>query len=104
MLKDKKIFEKLFWGQGNAAQSILLGAVEKGYGGCMFGSINREALRNDLTIPVYLDIVMVISLGKPIEKIVLEEVDEGGDIKYWRDELGVHHVPKRKLEDLILNL
>jgi nitroreductase len=104
MLHDKRIFEKLFWGQGNASQSILLGAVEKGYGGCMFGAINREGMRNEFSIPDYLEIIMVISIGKPIEQVVLEEVNESGDIKYWRDEEGVHHVPKRKLENLILDI
>jgi nitroreductase len=104
MLQDKRIFEKLFWGQGNASQSILLGAVEKGYGGCMFGAINREGLIRELSIPDHFEIIMVISLGKPSEEVVLEEIDESGDIKYWRDEKGVHHVPKRKLEDLILDI
>lgn len=67
----------------------------------MFGAINREGLRRELSILHHFEIIMVISLGKPSEEVVLEEID---DIKYWRDEKAVHHVPKRKLEDLILDI
>ena len=54
------------------------------------------------TIPEHLQIRLVIALGKPAEKVVLEDVEPGGDIRYWRDKEGVHYVPKRKLEELIL--
>ncbi|MCL7414031.1 MAG: nitroreductase family protein, partial [ANME-2 cluster archaeon] len=36
---------------GIAAQSILLGAVEMGLGGCIIGSIERDRLRQALDIP-----------------------------------------------------
>ena len=85
---------------GIAAQSILLGAVEKGFGGCMFGSVKRDKLRELFHIPQEYDIPLIIALGKPREKVVIEDVKT--DIKYWRDKDGVHHVPKRKLEDLII--
>ena len=89
---------------GIAAQSILLGAAERGLGGCMIGSIDREQLRPALNIPKEHEIVLIIALGKPAEKVVLDEMAPGGDIKYWRDAHGVHHVPKRPLEELILDL
>ena len=87
---------------GIAAQSILLGAAEKGLGGCMIGSIDREGLRRALDIPGRYDILLVLALGKPAEEVVLETVGKDGDIRYWRDEKGVHHVPKRGLEEVIL--
>ena len=34
-------------------------------------------------------------------RAVLEDMKDG-DYKYWRDAEGVHHVPKRKLEELIV--
>jgi len=87
---------------GIAAQSILLGAVEKGFGGCMIATIDKERLREILSIPEYCEILLVIALGKPKEEVVIETVGPDGDIKYWRDEKGVHHVPKRSLDDVIL--
>jgi hypothetical protein len=69
----------------------------------MLGSIQRDRLRELLKIPAALDILLVIALGRPRETVVLEEVGPEGSIKYWRDEQGVHHVPKRRLEDIILS-
>ena len=79
------------------------GASEKRFGGCMIGSIKREKLRKDLDIPGRYEILLIIALGKPREKVLVEDVKDG-DIKYWRDDEGMHHVPKRKLEDLIIDL
>ena len=87
---------------GIAAQSILLGAVERGLGGCMIGSIMRRQLRAALGIPEQYGILLVIALGKPKERVVVDELEANGATPYWRDEEGTHHVPKRRLEDLIL--
>ena len=85
-----------------AAQTILLGAVEQGLGGCMIASVNRKGLMAALNIPEHLEILLVIALGKPLEEVRIEAVEPGGDIKYWRDDKGVHHVPKRSLEEIII--
>ncbi len=87
---------------GIAGQSILLGAVEKGLAGCMLGSINRKKLRNILNIETQFTILLVIALGEPKEEIVIETVGQDNDIRYWRDDKGMHYVPKRKLSDIIV--
>jgi nitroreductase len=87
---------------GIAAQSIMLGSTAQGLGGCMLDSINRRELRRILGPLHGLEILLVIALGTPREEVVIEPVGPGGDIRYWRDERGVHHVPKRPLEDLIV--
>lgn len=102
MLGDKDISSNYFWDHGIACQSILLGAADLGLGGCMFGSIDRKGLKKDLNIPDQYEIMLTIALGKPKEKVVLEEVKDPDNIKYWRDEQGVHHVPKRALKDIIV--
>ncbi len=104
ILGDKTIRESFGCDHGIAAQSILLGATEKGLGGCMIGSIKKNSLRDALSIPEQYEILLVLALGKPKEKVVIEELGKDGDIKYWRDDEGVHHVPKRSLDDLIIDL
>jgi nitroreductase len=89
---------------GIAAQSILLGATEMGLGGCIIGSIKRDRLREALDIPARYEILLVLAPGKPKEKVVLETAGDNGDIKYWRDSEGIHHVPKRHLDDIILDI
>jgi nitroreductase len=102
ILGDKTVSASFGCDQGIAAQSILLGAVEKGLGGCMIGSISADGLRAALGIPENLEILLVIALGKPKETVTIEKVDASGSIQYWRDAKGVHHVPKRRLDDIIL--
>ncbi|MDI9570396.1 MAG: nitroreductase family protein [Pseudomonadota bacterium] len=102
MLVDRDISPGAPHDLGIAAQTILLGATEIGLGGCMIASIEREALRAELAVPTRCDIALVIALGKPAEKVALETIDAHGDIRYWRDPQGVHHVPKRRLEDIIV--
>jgi len=87
---------------GIAAQTIMLAATERGLGGCMIGSIDREQLRAVLDVPERYKILLVLALGKPAEKVVLEPVGPDGNIRYYRDQDGVHHVPKRSLEEIIL--
>ena len=87
---------------GIAAQSILLGAAEKDLGGCIIGLIQTELLRKSLEIPSRYEILLVLALGKPSETVVIETAGPSGDIKYWRDSQGIHHVPKRTLDEIIV--
>jgi nitroreductase len=104
MLNDTCVSIKYFCDDGIAAQSILLCAVENGFGGCMIASVLREEMAKLLNLDVRYKIVLVIALGKPKEKVVIEKMEKEGDFKYWRDEQQVHHVPKRALEDIILKI
>jgi len=88
---------------GLAMQNLLLGAVERGLGGCIIASVRRDALRTILDIPEQFEILYVVALGEPSETVTLEEVGPAGDVKYWRDRESVHHVPKRRLADVILD-
>lgn len=103
ILGDTSIAKSFDCDHGLAAQSILLGAVEKGLGGCIVGALKRRRLHEILSIPSRYEILLAIALGKPIGKVIIETADDG-DIKYWRDKKDVHHVPKRPLEELILDL
>lgn len=102
ILGDKSIRQHFGCDHGIAAQSILLGATEMGLGGCIIGSIQKGEIMRALKIPEHCEILLVIALGKPKEKVQIEAVNEAGDIRYWRDAQGVHHVPKRSLDEIIL--
>jgi nitroreductase len=102
ILGDKEIRPTFGVDPGIAAQSILLGATEKGLGGCMLASIQRDQLREALGIDERYQIELVLALGKPKEAVVIDPLGPDGEIKYWRDADGVHHVPKRALDEIIV--
>lgn len=99
---DTDITKEWWCDDGIAAQTIMLGAMELGLGGCMIGAIKHEKLKRILDVPDNLKIRLVLALGAPGEEVVIDPVGPDGSIKYWRDEAGVHHVPKRALSDLIV--
>ena len=102
ILGDTEISRFWDYDAGIAAQSILLGATEEGLGGCMIANIDRQGLRKALEIPPRYEILLALALGKPKEKVVIETAGSDGDTKYWRDGKGVHHVPKRPLDEIII--
>jgi len=87
---------------GIACQSILLGAVERGLGGCIVASVKREDLAAMLGIPESQEILVVIAIGEPAEEVIIDPVGDDDNTRYWRDENGNHHVPKRSLDEIIL--
>ena len=102
VLGDTQVTRNVGCDHGIAAQTILLGAAEQGLAGCLIGLVAREKLRADLNIPTQYEILLVIALGKRREQAIIEPTPDPENIKYWRDDEGVHHVPKRPLDDLIL--
>ena len=103
MLRETLIPGHYLCDDGIASQSILLGATEAGFGGCIIHSVNRRKIHELLKLPEHLEIVQVLALGKPKETVVLDEI-KNGEIKYWRDENQVHHVPKRTLDEIIVKV
>jgi nitroreductase len=101
LLKDTEISNKIWCDDGLSMQNILLGATEKGLGGCILGAVNRDKLRTVFAIDPRFEILYVIALGKPAETVVLEEV-KNNETTYWRDTNSVHHVPKRGLDEVIV--
>ncbi len=102
ILGDTEIRPSFGVDPGIAAQSILLGATERGLGGCIIATIQKESLRETLAIDPRYEILFVLALGKPKETVVIDPLGPDGDIKYWRDAEGVHHVPKRPLTEIIV--
>lgn len=87
---------------GIAAQTILLAATEKGLGGCMIGSFEKNGLKKTLSLPERIEPMMVLAIGKPDETVLLTGVGPDGSTDYYRDENDVHYVPKRALKNILL--
>jgi nitroreductase len=104
VLGDTEITKDFGCDHGIAAQTIMLCAAEEGLAGCIAGSIARPAMRKELGIPTRFEILLVLALGKPAEKVVIEHLASGDDIKYWRDKQQVHHVPKRSLRSVVVDI
>lgn len=101
ILLDKNIRKSPGHDAGIAAMSISLVAHDEGLGSCILANIDGERLRKILNIPEHLEIILVVALGYPAEKPVVDKLRDG-DVKYWIDENGVLHVPKRDLESILM--
>jgi len=99
ILLDKKIRESPSHDAGIAAMSISIVAHDEGLGSCILGAVDRDRLRKILNVPEALTIVLVVALGYPAENPVADDVEDG-NIRYWLDQNGILHVPKRKFEDV----
>ncbi len=93
---------ELHFDAGIATQSMLLAAAASGVSGCRIGAFRHDALHALLRLSERQRIVLVLALGYPAEKVVVEPLAADGDIRYWRDEAGLHHVPKRSLQDVLV--
>lgn len=104
ILEDTSLGQGMPHDQGIVSQSILLGAVENGLGGCIIASVKKAELAEILNLPEHLKVALVLALGKPKEEVVIDDIAQDGDIKYWRDSEQHHHVPKRTLKEVLINL
>ena len=86
---------------GIVSQTIILRAAEDGFGSCMIGSFDG-VISEKLGFPVSCKPALVLAFGKSAETVVLDTLEPNGDSAYFRDENDTHHVPKRKLEDILL--
>ncbi len=86
---------------GIATQNLLLAAADRGIFGCRIGAFPAR-LHGLLGLADRYRVLLVLALGYPAEQVVLEEVGPDGDVRYWRDADQVHHVPKRRLEDVLV--
>ena len=102
IVADKELGKIFNFDHVVAGTTLLLGAVERGLGGCLMGAFSKKKMTATLGLSERYEPLLVVALGTPNETIVLDPVGPDGNTAYWNDEQGVHHVPKRSLEDLIL--
>jgi nitroreductase len=103
ILEDLRIRMAMACDFGITAQTIMLAAVEKGFGGVMIGAIDKAGLRKALQLPSHFEILLVLAIGKTIEDMVIETVGEDGNTQQWWETKDIRHVPKRALEDIIVD-
>lgn len=99
---DRRIAQKADTDVGIAAQTMLLGAAEMGLGGCMIGAFDQAKIHAALELAEYLVPSLIIALGRPDERVEIVDI-QGGKTAYYRDEKGDHFVPKRTMDELIVN-
>jgi nitroreductase len=93
-----------FWKDvGIVAQTIVLGASAMDLGGCLIGNFSPAQISSALDLPQHLRPVLIVAIGKPEETIIVLDAKEGENLSYYRDENDAHYVPKRKLEELLIN-
>ncbi len=102
MLRDTSLSKATATDEGIQALAIMLAATEQGLGGCIMGNVQREKLTAALDITAPYEVALVLALGVPKEEVVIEKVPADGNIKYWHDENGIHHVPKRTQEEILV--
>ena len=102
---DTSLTKNYLCDDGLQLQAITLGAVAEGLGCCIIKSFNTAQLKEILRLKDHLEPLYVVAIGQPIEKVEIEDLNNQneGEIKYYRTPDGIHHVPKRMLEDLLIN-
>ncbi len=84
---------------GAAMENMILAAWGEGIGSCWLIFVDRPRVAEILSVPEGYLVDCVLALGYPAEAPVIEEFQ--GSVKYWQDEAGVLHVPKRRLADVL---
>ncbi len=105
ILKDKTISDDLYvlTDAGIAIQTAMIVLTEMGLGGCPIAAIDKVKLSSILKLHKYLEILYVIAIGKPAERVIITDAQDS-HIEYFRDSSGNHYVPKRRMEELLLTL
>ena len=68
----------------------------------MIRNFGQKSLHELLELPENLVLLLVIAIGEPAEKIELISIPENGKTDYYRDADDIHYVPKRPLQDIIV--
>ncbi len=100
-LLDTRIVRDPYCDDGIQALAILLSLTERGLGGCIIKAFHAAHIHEAFHLPDFLQVRTVLALGRPKETVVIEPLPADGDYRYWRDAAGLHHVPKRPIEELI---
>ncbi len=100
VLVNSKIRDKMFeYDVGAAQMSMILSAWEDGVASCWILSVDKDAVGKLLGVPGQFRVDSVLALGYPAETSVTEVYADSP--KYWKDDDGTFHVPKRELSKVV---
>jgi len=102
---DTRYGENCLCDDGLQLQAITLGAASIGINACIIKAFDAHTISETLNLPEHLSPRYVLAMGYGTERVKIEDMDENEDacFKYYRTPDGVHHVPKRSLQQLIIN-
>ena len=100
---DTDIAKEIEIDAGICAQTIVLGAMDKGIGACMIGSFDKLKAAELFALPDNIKPRLFIALGKPAETVEIVDI-KNGDVKYYRGGKDKHFVPKRTTDELIIKM
>lgn len=101
---DTRYGDNCLCDDGLQLQAITLGARALGIGACIIKAFNAPRLREALALPEEMVPRYVLALGYPAERVMIEDMsgEPDADCRYYRTPDGTHHVPKRPLDELII--
>lgn len=99
---DTELGQDCLCDDGLQLEAITLGARALGIGSCIIKAFDAVAAARELGIPERYRLRYVLALGYPAETPVIVDMEPEGDFRYYRDGRGVHYVPKRKLQHLLI--
>lgn len=87
---------------GIALASMCLAAQGLGYGSVCLGAINRVEIKKVLGLEDQYDVTYLLGIGHPAQ--TGETFDFTDDLKYYFDEDGNVHVPKRTMDEVLIQI
>lgn len=101
ILANKKINPAPERDIGASAENMNLTCQEEGIGCCWIGAFKKKKINEIIRVPAGLSAELILAMGYPLEKPVSEDIEKDSSIKYYKDDSGTLHVPKRRLEDIL---
>jgi nitroreductase len=84
---------------GMAAENMILVAEEEGLGSCAITGFSPDRLRQVLNVPDKYETALMLALGHPDERPVIEVATDS--IERYMDDKGLRHIPKWELKDIL---
>lgn len=102
ILGDNDIKKEFSVDAGSTAATIILSAMEYNLSSCWLGALNRSEILKILNIDENkFSLLYLIALGYPNQESTAFDTTDG-NIKYYKDNSGKIHVPKRSMNEILI--